>query len=42
MLLDGPVSHTSIQYMDYVDIFNIVLELSTIQLFALMGFKLSC
>ena len=30
MLLAGPVSHTSAQYMDFVEIFNIVLDLSTI------------
>ena len=29
MLLAGPVSHTSTQYMDSVEVFNILLELST-------------
>ena len=29
MLLAGPISHTSTQYMDYVDIFNISLDLFT-------------
>ena len=31
MLLAGPVSHISIQYMDFVDIFSVCLDLSTIQ-----------
>ena len=30
VLLAGPVSQTSIQYMDFVKIFNISLDLSTI------------
>ena len=30
MLLAGPVSDTSPQYMDFVEIFNISLDLSTI------------
>ena len=30
MLLTRPISHTSTQYMDFVEIFNIVLNLSTI------------
>ena len=30
MLLGGPISHTSIQYMDFVEIFNVSLDLSTI------------
>ena len=30
MLLTGPISHTSTQYMDFVDIFNVSLDLSTI------------
>ena len=29
MLLAGPISHTSTQYMDFVEIFNISLDLST-------------
>ena len=30
MLLAGPISHTSTQYMDFVKIFNISLDLSAI------------
>ena len=30
MLLAGPISHNSTQYMDFVEIFNISLDLSTI------------
>ena len=30
VLLAGPLSHTSTQYMDFVKIFNISLDLSTI------------
>ena len=30
MLLAGPISHTSTQYIDFVEIFNILLDLSTI------------
>ena len=30
MLLAGPVSHNSTQCMDFVKIFNIVLDLSTV------------
>ena len=30
MLLAGPISHTSTQYMDFVENFNTVLNLSTI------------
>ena len=30
MFLAGPISHTSTQYMDFVEIFNISLDLSTI------------
>ena len=30
VLLAGPISHTSSQYMDFVEIFNALLELSTI------------
>ena len=29
MLLSGPVSHTSIQYIYFVEIFNVSLDLST-------------
>ena len=30
MLLAGPISHTSTQYMDFVEIFNVSLDLSTV------------
>ena len=30
MLLTGPISHTSTQYIDYVEILNISLDLSAI------------
>ena len=30
MLLTGPISHTSTQYMDFVETFNISLDLSII------------
>ena len=30
VLLAGPISHTSTRCMDFVEIFNIVLDLSTI------------
>ena len=30
VLLAGPISHTSIQYMDFVKIFNVSLDLSII------------
>ena len=30
MLLRGPISHTSTQYMDFVEIFNISLSLPAI------------
>ena len=30
MLLAGPISHTSTQYIDYVEILNISLDLSAI------------
>ena len=36
MLLAGPISHTSTHYMDFVDIFNISLDLSAIY-FAHLG-----
>ena len=32
MLLAGPISHVSTQYMDLVEIFNIVLDLSLLYL----------
>ena len=40
MLLAGPISHTSTQYMDFVEIFNISLDLSTIFLLILVGVEL--
>ena len=30
MLLAGPISHTNTQYMDFMEIFNISLDLSAI------------
>ena len=30
MLVAGPIFHTSIQYVDFVEIFNVSLGLSTI------------
>ena len=30
VLLAGPISHTSTQYMDFVDIFNISLDFSSV------------
>ena len=43
MLLVGPISHTSIQYMDFVEIFNVSQDLSTIYFisFILVGVKLA-
>ena len=40
MLFAGPVSHISNQYMDYVEIFNVSLDLSTIYLLFLVGVDL--
>ena len=42
MLLAGPISHTSSQYMDFIKIFNISLDLSTIHFahFNLVGVEL--
>ena len=37
MLLAGPISHTSTQYRDFVKIFNILLDLSTIYFARLEG-----
>ena len=43
MLLAGPISHTSAQYMDFVEIFNISLDLSAIYFPHLVGVELpSC
>ena len=30
LLLAGPISHTSTQYMDFAEVFNISLDLSSI------------
>ena len=38
MLLAGPISHTSAQYMDCVDIFNISVGFSTIYFDHFSGF----
>ena len=40
MLLAEPISHTSAQYMDFVEISNISLDLSTIFLLILVGVEL--
>ena len=40
MLLAGPISHTSTQYMDFVEIFNIVLDLSAIYFSYSVGVEL--
>ena len=42
MMLAGPISHTSIQYMDFVEVFNVSLDLSAIYFIflALMGVEL--
>ena len=40
MLLTGSVSHISIQCMEYIEIFNIPLDLSTIYLLVLVGVEL--
>ena len=40
MLLAVPISHTSIQCMDYIEIFNISLDLCTIYLLVLVGVEL--
>ena len=37
MLLTGPISHTSTQYMDFVEIFNTVPDLSIIFFLNLVG-----
>ena len=38
VLLAGPTSHTSIQYMDFVQIFNVSLDLSTIRFAQFSGY----
>ena len=40
MLLAGPISHTSTQYIDFVDCFYISLDLSTIHFAHLVGVEL--
>ena len=40
MLLAGPISHTSTQFMDFVEIFSISLDLSTIYFLILVGVEL--
>ena len=39
MLLAGPISHTSTRCMDFVEIFNIILDLSIVFL-VLVGVEL--
>ena len=41
MLLAGPVSYTSTQYIDFVEIFNISLDLSTIYFPYFSGYRAS-
>ena len=40
MLLSVPISHTSTQYIDFVEVFNISLDLSTDTLLILVGIEL--
>ena len=40
MLLAGPVSHTSTQYIDFVEIFNISLDFLLFILIILVGVEL--
>ena len=40
MLLAGPNSHTSIQYKDFVEIFNVSLDCSTVYHVHLVGVEL--
>ena len=40
MLSAGLISHTSTHYMDFVEIFNVSLDLSTIYLAHLVGVQL--
>ena len=40
MLLAGPISHTSTRYMDFVEIFNIILDLSITCFLILVGVEL--
>ena len=41
VLLARPISHTSTQHMDFVEIFNISLDLSTNYLLILVSVELS-
>ena len=40
MLMVGPISHTCIKYMGFVEIFNALLDLSTINLLVLVSVEL--
>ena len=40
MLLAGPISHTSIQYFDFVEIYSISFDLSSIYFAHLVGAEL--
>ena len=40
VLLAGPISNVSIQYMDFVEIFNVSLDLSTVILLNLLSAEL--
>ena len=42
MLLAGPISHTSTQYMDFVETFNISLDFYTIYFAILASFVYNC
>ena len=37
VLLAGPISRTGIQYMDFVDIFSVSLDLSAIYILLILG-----
>ena len=40
MLIARPISHTRIQYMNYLEIFSFYLDLSIIHLLVLVGVEL--
>ena len=40
MLLAGPISHTSTRCMDFVEIFNIILDLLLLVFLVLVGVEL--
>ena len=40
MLLAGSISHTGIEYMNFIEIFSVSLGLSTIYFFVLVGVEL--